>query len=77
MVTTGNNALRMAWRLTTTRLRSPFGVRGADVVLAQRLQQTGAGHARDDGKRNGAERKGRQNQMFQCIAQNDEVQGNN
>ena len=54
-VTTGVIALRTPWRRITRALREALGARGADVVLAQHVEQRAAQQARvDRGERRSA-----------------------
>ena len=51
----------------TRQVGKSLGARGAHIILAQYFEHGRARHARDDGKRHGAEHDGRQDEMAHGI----------
>jgi hypothetical protein len=68
MVETGSSALRKNMLNRHHILAQPLGAGCADVVQLHHLQHARTSHAGNNGERNRAERKRRQDQMFQDIA---------
>ena len=63
-VTTGSRPLRRAWRRTTSSSLKPLRPGGADVVVAEHVDQARAGHPGDDRQRDRADGDRREDQVL-------------